>query len=271
MPELPEVETTRRGIEPHLLGRQVTDVIVREPRLRWPVPGALATSLRGSRIESVERRAKYLLLGNGAGSVIVHLGMSGSLRVLPQGIPPFAHDHLDVLLDDGRMLRYTDPRRFGCWLWTGDDPAGHPLLAHIGPEPLDDGFDGTYLHAKSRGRKAAVKNFIMDGRVVAGVGNIYASEALFDAGIHPLRAAGRVSRERYARLAGAIKAVLAAAIRAGGTTLRDYIQGDGTPGYFAVKLNVYERDGEPCRRCHTPIRVRVIGQRSSYYCPACQR
>lgn len=271
MPELPEVETTRRGIAPHLIGHMVERVIVREPRLRWPVTAALVRGLTGNTIEAIERRAKYLLLKSSRGTAIVHLGMSGSLRVLPGDFPPFAHDHLDLTLDDGRILRYTDPRRFGCWLWTARDPHRHPLLARLGPEPLGERFDGEYLFDKSRKRRAAVKNFIMDSRVVAGVGNIYASEALFGAGIHPLRAAGRISRRRYDALAAATRAVLARAIREGGTTLRDYTQSDGNPGYFALKLDVYERDGEPCRRCRTAIRTLVIGQRASYYCPICQR
>lgn len=270
MPELPEVETTRRGIAPHLIGNTIRRVVVRERKLRWPVPRALERGLAGATVHAVERRAKYLLIHAGAGTAIVHLGMSGSLRVLPGSMPPFAHDHVDLELDGGQVLRYTDPRRFGCWLWTRRDPLAHTLLRDLGPEPLGDGFDGALLHATSRGRRAPVKAFIMDGHIVVGVGNIYASEALFRAGIHPSRPAGRISRQRYDALADAIREVLAYAIREGGTTLRDYTQSDGNPGYFALKLDVYDREGEPCRRCKAPVRQRVIGQRSSYYCPVCQ-
>jgi len=270
LPELPEVETTCRGIAPHVVGRRVLKVVVRERRLRWPVPTTLARSLTGSKLLSVQRRAKYILLGTDCGTAIVHLGMSGSLRILTADHPPFAHDHLDVVMDDGRMLRYTDPRRFGCWLWTRGNPMTHPLLKSLGPEPLSEAFTGSYLFERARGRKAPVKHFIMDGHVVVGVGNIYASEALHQAGIHPKRAAGRVAAVRYERLATSIREVLAWAIREGGTTLRDYTQSDGNPGYFAIKLKVYDRKGEPCPTCRTPIRALVIGQRSSFYCPGCQ-
>ena len=271
MPELPEVETTRRGIEPLLVGATVQRVVVRERRLRWPVSPALARGLTGVAVRAVRRRGKYLLIENARGTAIVHLGMSGSLRIVDADQPPFAHDHIDLVLAGGKAIRFTDPRRFGSWSWTTRDPAAHPLLAHLGPEPLTDALDGTYLHARSRGRMTAVKIFIMDGRIVVGVGNIYASEALWSARIHPRRAAGRIARPRYDALADSIKAVLARAIEQGGTTLRDYAQSDGNPGYFAVKLNVYDRDGKPCKRCGTPIKSEVIGQRASYYCPVCQR
>ena len=270
MPELPEVETTRRGIAPLLVGKTVQRVVVRERRLRWPVSPALSRGLADATVRGVRRRGKYLLIDTARGTAIVHLGMSGSLRIVDADQPPFAHDHLDLVLAGGKAIRFTDPRRFGSWSWTTRDPAEHPLLAHLGPEPLDDAFDGAHLHARSRGRKSAVKNFIMDGRIVVGVGNIYASEALWAARIHPRRAAGRIARSRYDALADAIKTVLARAIEQGGTTLRDYAQSDGNPGYFAVKLNVYERAGKPCKRCGTPIRSEVIGQRSSYFCPTCQ-
>lgn len=271
MPELPEVETTRRGIEPHLVGERIREVIVRDRRLRWPVPRSLAAGLAGAVVERVERRAKYLLLRTTRGTAIVHLGMSGSLRLVPSRQPPFAHDHVDLLLAGGKSLRYTDPRKFGCWLWTAREPLRHPLLRDLGPEPQSGAFDGDYLYQRSRGRKAAVKSFIMDQRIVVGVGNIYASESLYRAGIHPARAAGRVSLSRYEALVASIKAVLARSIKAGGTTLRDYSNSDGEPGYFAVELDVYQRDGEPCRRCKAPLRTLVIGQRSSYYCVTCQR
>jgi formamidopyrimidine-DNA glycosylase len=270
VPELPEVETTRRGLAPHLVGRRVVALDIRQPRLRWPVPRELRTQLPGQRIESVERRAKYLLVHTEPGSALLHLGMSGSLRVLPATTPIGPHDHVDWRLDSGRVLRYTDPRRFGCQLW---QPRGtvHPLLAELGPEPLSDAFDGDLLWTRSRGRRAAIKLFLMDQSVVVGVGNIYASEALFAAGIHPRRAAGVVSRARYARLADEVKRILAYAIRRGGTTLRDFISPDGLPGYFEQELFVYGREGEPCRVCGTPVRASVIGQRSTFYCTQCQR
>jgi formamidopyrimidine-DNA glycosylase len=271
MPELPEVETTRRGIRRALRGRTVTALVLREPRLRWPVDARLAATLAGRRVVDVRRRAKYLLIVLDHGTLIAHLGMSGSLRVLPSGAPLVAHDHYDLRLDSGRCLRFNDPRRFGCLLWTDGDPQDHPLLARLGPEPLGRGFDAGYLAAQARGRRIAIKQFLMDQHVVVGVGNIYASEALFRAGIHPRRAAGRVSRERLGQLVEAIREVLGEAIRQGGTTLRDYVNAAGTPGYFRQKLYVYERAGQPCRSCATPIRQFAQGQRSTYFCPACQR
>jgi formamidopyrimidine-DNA glycosylase len=271
MPELPEVETARRGIAPHLVGRRVVRVVVRDPRLRWPVPPALARDLTGQVVTGVDRRAKYLLLRSDRGTAILHLGMSGSLRVVPAATAPRPHDHVDLVLEDGHALRLTDPRRFGCLLWTRRDPRAHPLLAGLGPEPLGPDFSGGHLYRATRGRRAAVKTVLMDARTVAGVGNIYANEALFIAGIHPARPAGRVSATRYERLAGAVRSVLAEAIAAGGTTLRDFVRVDGEPGYFAQNLRAYERDGQPCVTCGTPIRRRVIGQRASYFCPRCQR
>lgn len=271
MPELPEVETTRRGIEPHIKDRQVSEVIVRHHQLRWPVPRGLKARLAGHRVQSVSRRAKYLLLGFDHGTLILHLGMSGSLRIVDGALPAEKHDHVDIVFDNGKVLRLTDPRRFGCVLWTKDDPQQYELLADLGPEPLSDAFDGAYLFQRSRGRKGTIKQFIMDGKIVVGVGNIYASESLFLSGINPKRIAGKISRERYDKLAKAIKEVLAAAIAQGGTTLRDFVGGDGKPGYFAQQLNVYGREGEPCRVCGTAIRQLVQGQRSSYYCPNCQR
>jgi len=270
VPELPEVETTRRGLEPHLVGRRVVALDVRQPRLRWPLPRELYDSLPGQRIDGIERRAKYLLVHTEPGSALLHLGMSGSLRVLPQDTPAGTHDHVDWRLDSGHVLRYTDPRRFGCQLW---QPHGetHELLAGLGPEPLSDAFDGDLLWHLSRGRRAAVKLFLMDQAVVVGVGNIYASEALFAAGIHPKRAAGSVSRARYARLAREVKRILAYAIRRGGTTLRDFISPDGLPGYFEQELFAYGREGEPCKVCGAPIRAIVLGQRSTFFCARCQR
>ncbi|MGA9851544.1 MAG: bifunctional DNA-formamidopyrimidine glycosylase/DNA-(apurinic or apyrimidinic site) lyase [Gammaproteobacteria bacterium] len=271
MPELPEVETTRRGIEPHVLNRTVTAVKVRDRRLRWPVPATLIKTLPGQRITAVTRRGKYLLLETSSGTAILHLGMSGSLRILSSDTPAEKHDHVDILLDNGRALRLRDPRRFGTLLWTTKRPSAHKLLRTLGPEPLDDGFDGEYLFKQSRRRKVAIKNFIMNSHIVVGVGNIYASESLFLAGIHPERAAGRISRERYVMLAKCIRKVLTAAIGAGGTTLRDFVREDGAPGYFRKHLRVYGREGQLCERCKTPIAARVTGQRSTYYCPHCQR
>jgi formamidopyrimidine-DNA glycosylase len=270
VPELPEVETTRRALEPALSGRRVERVIVRERRLRWPIPEALERGLAGSTVTAVERRAKYLLLRTERGTALLHLGMSGSLRIGPNE-PPGPHDHLDLVLEAGPLIRFRDPRRFGSALWCEGDPAEHPLLRHLGPEPLEPGFSGSLLHERSRGRRAAVKSFVMDGRVVVGVGNIYASEALHLAGIHPARPAGRIARARYDRLSAAIRQVLGEALEAGGTTLRDFSVGDGTPGYFSRRLRVYGRAGEPCELCGSPLRQRVIGQRASYFCASCQR
>lgn len=271
MPELPEVETTRRGLAPQLSGRRITRLRVRQRRLRRPIPASLARHLDGARITGLRRRGKYLLLDTERGTAIIHLGMSGSLRLVPAAAPARQHEHYDLVLDDGRAVRYRDPRRFGLLLWGGARPEAHALLAGIGPEPLAEGFDGDWLYAASRGRTAPVKAFLMDAGVVAGVGNIYANEALYRAGIHPRRAAGRIARVRYRRLAAALKAVLAEAIAAGGTTLRDFVSGAGAPGYFRIRLAVYDRAGAPCRRCGTALRRVVVGQRASYYCPRCQR
>ncbi|RMH88094.1 bifunctional DNA-formamidopyrimidine glycosylase/DNA-(apurinic or apyrimidinic site) lyase [Lysobacter pythonis] len=270
MPELPEVETTRRGLAPHLVGRRVAGLVLRRDSLRWPIPPEVSPGLVGQRIAAIRRRAKYLLLDTAAGSALWHLGMSGSLRVLAGDVPVRAHDHVDVALDDGRVLRFNDPRRFGCLLW---QPPGetHALLRDLGPEPLAGDFDGDYLFALSRGRKASIKTFLMDQSVVVGVGNIYAAEALFEAGIAPQREAGKVSRERYQRLAGAIRRILAHAIERGGTTLRDFISPDGLPGYFEQELLVYGRGGEPCKHCGTKLKETRIGQRASVWCSRCQR
>ena len=275
MPELPEVETTRRGLLPRVAGRLVAHVRLRRPDLRWPIPREIEDLLPGQRIDAIRRRAKYLLLETSAGSALLHLGMSGSLRVLPGNTPVRAHDHVDITLEGvdgkpGRVLRFNDPRRFGCLLWQATGEI-HPLLAGLGPEPLSDDFDGDLLFHRSRGRSAPVKTFLMDQAVVVGVGNIYAAEALFGAGISPLRAAGKVSRERYAALADAVKAILAHAIARGGTTLRDFISPDGAPGYFEQELSAYGRGGEPCRRCGRPLKQAMIGQRASVWCGHCQR
>ncbi len=271
MPELPEVETTRRGIERYASGHVVASAIVRNRRLRWPVSKEVETILPGAKIEHVERRGKYLLFRTDAGTLIVHLGMSGSLRVVTTGEPVQKHDHVDICLRGGKILRYNDPRRFGCMLWTMDDPQQHELLARLGPEPLEPEFTAAYLHRRSRGRKAAVKTFIMDSRVVAGVGNIYANEALFMSGILPSRAAGRVSLAHYELLLDAIKQILAAAIKQGGTTLRDFVGGDGKPGYFRQQLNVYDHAGEPCPSCGRELCESRLGQRATVFCGYCQR
>lgn len=271
MPELPEVETTRRGIAPRITGKRVTRVIVREPRLRWPVPKRLAKEITGQTIEAVGRRAKYLLLMTASGTAILHLGMSGSLRIVNAARPPGKHDHIDIVLDDNHALRYTDPRRFGSLHWTRRPPEQHKLLRDLGPEPLSAELTGNYLHALSRGRKVAVKNFIMNSHIVVGIGNIYACEALYMAGIHPKRAAGRISKKKYALLAEVIKEVLHDSITQGGTTLRDFVNGNGEPGYFKLHLYVYGRTGEPCISCRTPIRKIRQGQRATFYCPECQK
>lgn len=270
MPELPEVETTRRGIAPYLEGQRVSAVIVRESRLRWPIPADLDVRLSGQRIVSVERRAKYLLIKAEVGTLISHLGMSGSLRLVPSDTPVAKHEHVDIVLESGLALRYTDPRRFGSMLWSSD-ALNHPLLLRLGPEPLGELFDGERLFQCSRRRVLAVKPFIMDNAVVVGVGNIYASEALFAAGIDPRRAAGSISRARYMKLAEEIKRILTYAIARGGTTLRDFVGGDGQPGYFQQELFVYGRGGQFCKVCGSTLSEIRLGQRASVYCPRCQR
>jgi formamidopyrimidine-DNA glycosylase len=270
MPELPEVETTRRGIAPHIEGKTITGVVCRTRKLRWPIPSSLKKHLLGQTIDSVKRRGKYLLINTENGTLLIHLGMSGSLHCVPCNSELRKHDHFDLVIDDSLCLRLHDPRRFGAVLWS-NQPYQHPLLKSLGPEPLADDFTSEYLHDKSRGRKQSIKQFIMDSKVVVGVGNIYASESLFRAGISPARAAGNVSKPRYERLVAAIKAVLAEAITQGGTTLKDFSQSDGKPGYFKQKLMVYGRDGEPCLQCGSTIKKIVQGQRATYYCPQCQR
>ncbi len=269
MPELPEVETTRRGILDAVLHHRVLNVQVHERRLRWPVPAELAR-MQGQRVTAVTRRGKYLLLHTGAGTALVHLGMSGSLRLVSPGTPRKTHDHVELTLDSGLVLRLHDPRRFGCFLWLTTPPDEHPLLADLGPEPLEDGFDGGWLHRLSHGRSAPVKNFIMDSHVVVGVGNIYANEALFRAGIHPLRATGRISAARYDSLAQAIRDILTYAIGRGGTTLRDFVNSQGEPGYFQLELDAYGRGGEPCHHCQRPMKEVRLGGRSTVFCPQCQ-
>jgi formamidopyrimidine-DNA glycosylase len=271
LPELPEVETTRRGLAPHARGQRIAALRVYERRLRWPVAAGLPRQLAGQRIIATARRAKYLLLRLESGTLIVHLGMSGNLRVLPADAPRLPHDHFDLVLGSGRALRFNDPRRFGSLHFTRGDPERHRLLAHLAPEPFDRQFDGEYLWRTTRRRRLAVKQLLMNSRLVVGVGNIYASEALFRARLRPRRPARSLSRDDCTRLARAVRAVLAQAIRAGGTTLRDYLRADGSPGYFRQRLYVYERAGQPCRRCGTAVRAITQGQRSTYYCPSCQK
>lgn len=271
MPELPEVETTRRGISPHIQGVKVRKVIVRDSRLRWPVPDDLARLMKGRVVDTVKRRAKYLLLAMSNGTAILHLGMSGSLRIVDAKEPVNKHDHVDIVFDNGKALRFTDPRRFGSVLWESGDVSTHKLLAKLGPEPLSDEFDNERLFQCSRKRKVPVKTFIMDNATVVGVGNIYANEALFNAGIRPTAEAGKVSRLRYQRLTQEIKKVLAKAIEQGGTTLKDFVGGDGKPGYFKQQLNVYGRGGESCVACGKVLTELRMGQRTTVFCKRCQR
>ena len=270
MPELPEVETTVRGVQPFVTGVRITGVVVRQRQLRWLVPRGLTRTLSGHKVASVSRRAKYILLNFSHGTLMIHLGMSGRLRVVPVDTPAQKHDHVDLVLGSKKILRFHDPRRFGSVLWIKGGIQNSVLLRRLGPEPFDDVLTGDVLHRLSRGRRTSIKQFIMDGRILVGVGNIYASESLFRAGIRPGRAAGRVSLSQFQRLLDAIRKVLSEAIDAGGTTLRDYAQVSGEPGYFEQSLDVYERAGTACVNCGSPIRRKVIGQRASYYCPQCQ-
>lgn len=270
MPELPEVETTCRGLQPHCVERCIVGVTVRNSRLRWPVPDDLPQCIAGQRILHVTRRGKYLIFTLQTGALIMHLGMSGSLRVLESNTPAGVHDHVDLMLDNDTCIRLRDPRRFGAVLWTQNDVLRHPLLQHLGPEPLSDEFDGNYLYARSRGRSVPIKNFLMDSHVVVGVGNIYANETLFHAGIRPATPAGRLSCARYTRLAAAIRATLMRAIDAGGSTLRDFVNSAGEAGYFQQQYQVYGRGGKSCRNCAHPILQIRQGQRSTFYCRRCQ-
>ena len=269
MPELPEVEITRRGIEPHLKGRTITGVEVREPRLRWRVPAEVG-ALAGCRIVSVKRRGKYLLVDCGRGHLILHLGMSGSLRIVQHGTRAEKHDHFDLALGT-KILRLRDPRRFGAVLWTSESPLAHRLLAELGVEPLSASFDARKLHSLSRDHRVAIKLFLMDAKKVVGVGNIYANESLFRAGIHPRAKAGRLSMERCEKLVSEVKATLKAAIHAGGSSLRDFVHSDGSSGYAQQDYWVYGKGGDPCRKCGAPIRRIVMGQRATFYCPTCQK
>lgn len=269
MPELPEVETTRCGIEPHLKQQIIQKIIVREARLRWPVPKEI-TQLSTHTITAVTRRGKYLLIQTTHGTLIIHLGMSGSIRILPHDTLPQKHDHIDLVLRNKLCLRFTDPRRFGCWLWTLSDPLEHSLLKTLGPEPLTTHFNAAYLYQRTRNKNVAIKLFIMNSQVVVGVGNIYANEALFLAGIDPQRAVNTLEYVHYAKLVKTIKKVLKAAIKLGGTTLRDYTKSDGKPGYFQQTLHVYGRGGKNCSTCNRKLTEIRLGQRSTVYCSTCQ-
>ncbi|MCF6217481.1 MAG: bifunctional DNA-formamidopyrimidine glycosylase/DNA-(apurinic or apyrimidinic site) lyase [Gammaproteobacteria bacterium] len=270
MPELPEVETVRRGITPHMEGERVKEVIIRHPTLRWPIPTELIQMLPEKRLHSIERRAKYLLLNFSHGTLILHLGMSGTLRILPPQTPIKKHDHFDLIMENGQCLRLNDPRRFGAVLWTAQPASQHPLIRDLGPEPLEEQFNGNHLHQISRKRKIAIKQFLMDNKVVVGVGNIYANESLFLCGVDPRRKASSITKSHCHQLATTIKTVLKEAIKQGGTTLSDFTQSDGKPGYFQQQLQVYGRTDQPCTHCHTPIKQITQGQRSSFFCPQCQ-
>ena len=271
MPELPEVETSLRGVEPYLVGQTIKAIVLRVPKLRWTIPHAL-TEISGAVIQRLSRRAKYLILHTNQGDILIHLGMSGSLSILhlEDEIAPNKHDHVDLITESGVVLRYNDPRKFGCWLWA-EDASEHELIQKLGPEPLSEAFNADYLFKKSRGKSVAVKNFIMNNDIVVGVGNIYACESLFMAGIHPELITQNLTRKQCERLVAVIKAVLEKAIQQGGTTLKDFIQPSGKPGYFAQVLQVYGRKGELCYVCGELIQAKVIGQRNSYFCPNCQK
>ena len=271
MPELPEVETTRSGIAPHITNNTITDVIVRNRNLRWPIPNGLKAKLKNQKIISVTRRAKYLLIETEAGTLILHLGMSGSLRIIPKNETVEKHDHFELQFKDGICFRLRDPRRFGAVLWTKDDPLKHKLLINLGPEPLDKEFNAEHLFQKSRKRKTTIKQFIMDSKIVVGVGNIYASESLFLAGINPKRLAGKITKKNAQDLTAAIKKILKQAIKQGGTTLKDFTSSTGKPGYFQQQLKVYNRADQPCVICKKPIKQIILGQRSTFFCSMCQK
>ncbi len=270
MPELPEVETVCRGLKPRLLQETISKVIIRQSKLRWIVPPEIKTKLPGTTLIDIQRRGKYILMFTPSGTLIIHLGMSGRVLLLNQNIPFTKHDHVDIYFGNGHVLRYRDPRRFGCILWTEEPPLHHPLLRHLGPEPLSKSFTGKYLYQLSRKRKIPIKSFLMDNKTVVGIGNIYASEALFLASIHPLSIADKLNENQYIKLAQVSKQVLKKAIQLGGTTINDFANPEGNPGYFSQKIFVYGRDGAPCQQCQTVVEKTVINQRSSFYCPNCQ-
>lgn len=269
MPELPEVETTRLGIQPYIENQTITQFVIRQHQLRWPIPSNLSQQVQGKRVQKVTRRGKYLLFEIEQGALILHLGMSGSLRILKPKTPPKKHDHVDIEFAH-YTLRFTDPRRFGAILWTDGEFLQHPLLAQLGVEPLTSDFSAKYLWHAAAGRKKSIKSFIMDNHIVVGVGNIYAAEALFLAGIHPMRSAGLVSEIEMIRLVDAIKNILHQAIQQGGTTLKDFVNSEGKPGYFSYQLQVYGRNGQPCVACNKMLESMRIGQRSTVYCAHCQ-
>jgi len=271
MPELPEVETTLRGLKPAMVGQTLNGAVVRERRLRWPVPRNLNALVRGQRVQGLSRRGKYLLVELQRGTLLLHLGMSGSFRIVASGQAARTHDHVDLLVGSATCVRFNDPRRFGSIHYLRGDPFQHPLLAKLGPEPLSAEFNGTYLWRIARNRRVAIKSFLMNSQIVVGVGNIYANEALFLAGIHPARSAGRIALPRMTRLVESVAKVLGQAIAKGGTTLRDFTAGDGQPGYFQQALQVYGRQDQPCNHCGTSVRLKQQGQRATYYCPSCQR
>ena len=271
MPELPEVETVRRGLLPQLIQQQIARVIIRQKQLRWPIPSILNKRLKGQVINDITRRGKYLLFATQCGTVILHLGMSGHLRMLSKQDSIKKHDHLDIILENGQSLRFNDPRRFGAVLWTSDEPHNHWLLCNLGPEPLEEEFNGRYLYKRAQRHRTTIKQFIMDSHVVVGVGNIYANESLYHAGIHPLQPVNSIHAKSYNRLAIAIKKILNAAIESGGSTIRNFLTSDGKPGYFVQKLHVYGRGGEPCKKCKTQLHEIRISQRTSVFCPNCQR
>lgn len=270
MPELPEVETSRRGISPHTLGKYFKAVLIRQSQLRWPIPAHIATTLIGLRLDSIERRGKYLLLITAQGTLLIHLGMSGNLRITSQDQAAGKHDHIDFIFDDDTVLRFNDQRKFGCILWETGNIDKHPLLASLGPEPLSPAFNSEYLQHRASKRSVPIKTLIMNSRIVVGVGNIYASEALFMANVQPTRAAGSVTQQEHQQIVSSIKTVLQQAIDQGGTTLRDFINAEGKPGYFQQSLSVYGREGQPCLRCSEPVRHIKINQRASYFCDQCQ-
>ena len=269
MPELPEVEVSRMGISPHMIGQTIKAFVFRTPKLRWDIPQELK-KLEGQVIRNISRRAKYLLIETDEGTAIVHLGMSGSLRVLDADFPPAKHDHVDLKLSNGKVLRYNDPRRFGAWLWSAPNEP-HAVLGHMGPEPLTEEFNADYVAEKAKGKRVAVKQFIMDNKIVVGVGNIYANESLFKTRIHPTRPAGKLTKKEWQLLVENIKATLEIAIQQGGTTLKDFAQADGKPGYFAQELLVYGKGGEPCPECGEALQEQKIGQRNTFFCGECQR
>lgn len=271
MPELPEVETTLRGIQPHIEGQQISKITVRHHQLRWPIPRHLNQLLQNKVIHQVQRRAKYLLLDLQIGTLILHLGMSGSLKILSHATPAQKHDHIDFELKNKKILRFTDPRRFGAVLWTEDDPMMHALLKNLGPEPLSKEFSGRYLWQRAQKKQTNIKSFIMNNKIVVGVGNIYAAEALFLAKLHPQRAVNTMTQDQFEQLAKAIKVILRQSIKKGGTTLKDFVDSNGQPGYFSQSLKVYGRVGLACEVCGTKLQSARLGQRSTVFCVKCQK